>query len=107
MKKIIINQLRREGDEKLSIEEYKELIETLKKKYNMSYNDIVTKTNIPKSTLHRLVSGKNYDTRIVFNIDNVIKAIKKLKPKREDYKKLKELKYEIERILVNEILYKE
>ena len=107
MKKIILNQLRREKEEKLTNEEYKEAVTTLQKKHKMSYNDIVVATGIPKTTIARWLTGNDHDKRIYFNLDTLIERLKLFEPTRADFKKLKELKQIIEDLIVKEIQYKE
>ena len=107
MKKIILNQLRREKEEKLISEEYKEAVGILQKKHKMSYNDIVTATGIPKTTIARWVTGNDHDKRMYFNLDAIMEKLKHFEPTRADFKKLKELKQIIEDLIVKEIQYKE
>lgn len=99
MKKILLNQLRLERLEKLSIKEKGKIVKSLRDKYKLSYRKMEELTGIPHSTLLDWVTGRQENSGIHISIDRLINYFKDYKPKLSEFEKLEELKKIIENIL--------
>lgn len=100
MKKILLNQLRIERLEKLSIKEKGKIVKNLRDKYKLSYRTMEELTGIPHSTLLDWVTGRQEKSGIHISVDRLINYFKDYKPKLSEYPKLERLKIIIEEILM-------
>ena len=105
IKNALINQLKIEQLNKLSIEDKGQLVKELKDKYKLSYRKLQILTGINHSTLQDWVSGRqtrqnaNAGAGTHVSIDMMLLKLDGYKPRLAEFEKLKQLRMMIDKIL--------
>jgi len=98
-KRVLINQLRIEGMEKIPTNEKRKIILELRNKHAMSYRAIETKTGIAISTQHHWMEGRQ-DRELYFPLDKLSVYFEdEFKPRLKDFPYLLRIKKILEKIL--------